>query len=245
MDYLNQLHNASLPTVHVWKISLPNSVDTIDETQQLILDESEQQRASKFYFEKDRAAYIQSHIAMRRILSLYLKIEPNQIKYELSPMGKPRCPSDLNPSQITFNLSHTKGMALVAIASKLEVGVDLERLDRKCRFNDVAQRFFAPKENDFLSKVGSKEYAQTFFQLWTLKEAYLKATGDGISNSLSQVEFAIRSHEGFQTIKLQQDPQAHEHWCSHTISIPPDYIAGVVLNARELSLERFVFNSSE
>ncbi|MSP41303.1 MAG: hypothetical protein EXR70_22680 [Deltaproteobacteria bacterium] len=115
-------------TVHVWAVRLDDASVDLDDGREL-LSPDEQERAARFHFEQHRRRYLTAHIALHRILSRYLPIEPAQLYFELGSNGKPKLPAALAPRGIEFNLSHSNEMALLAICADREV---VSMAERKC-----------------------------------------------------------------------------------------------------------------
>lgn len=150
-----------------------------------LLDESEAARASRFVFDSDRRAYIAAHALLRARLSARANsIAPADWRFGVTPHGKPFL---LSPPQagVDVSLSHTRGMAAVAIAAGLHVGVDVESVLRPRDALRVAERFFAPQEAALVREQSDLVLqSEVFFALWTLKEAVVKADGRGLARGL-------------------------------------------------------------
>jgi len=140
-----------------------------------LLEPFEQTQTARFKFEIHRTRYMNSHTALREIFMQYLGENPHMLATE---KGKPYL-KDF--PEVQFNLSHAENAALVAITLNDPVGVDIEFIKKKSDYLGIAERFFAPEEFNFLTANPTPE---TFHQLWTRKEAYLKCLGTGITNGL-------------------------------------------------------------
>lgn len=159
-----------------------------------ILSEEEKQRANRFHFEKDQRSFIIYHACKRLILSSYLQKEPQEIMFSVHEKGKPFLKNDL----LTFNLSHTKSAAIIAVSHGREIGVDIEEIRNSADYLNIAKRFFHPEEYHQLINIQDvQKQRRTFFTLWTAKEALLKAKGDGITAGLNHfcVQFNL-NHPG-------------------------------------------------
>jgi len=158
--------------VHVWLIHTPV---------QDFLDVDEQVRAEKFISPLHRQRFKDAHNGLREILAKYVHQSPKEIIFTKTNSGKPLLK---HFPELHFNLSHSEDIALCAI-SKNPVGIDVEYLDKKINFLDIAQRFFNNTEYDILKAITDKEKLNlAFFKLWTQKEAYLKSQGKGVSAGL-------------------------------------------------------------
>lgn len=149
-----------------------------------LLDEAETARAARFVFESDRRAYVAAHALLRASLSGRAKgIAPAAWRFRATPHGKPFLLSPL--TGLDVSLSHTRGMAAVAIASGGDVGVDVESFLKPRDALRVAERFFAPEEAAIVrAQSDPQSQSEVFFAIWTLKEAVLKADGRGLAGGL-------------------------------------------------------------
>ena len=144
---------------------------------------------ARFRFDKHRHTYLVSHALLRGALSQIVDITPDQWEFRVNAFGKP-CIANPSPSyDIRFNLSHTTGMAVLAVAMNRELGVDVEHLGRLETNTDIAERFFAPEEVAELLAQPQDTQSMRFMQYWTLKESYIKAIGMGLSCPLDSFAF--------------------------------------------------------
>jgi 4'-phosphopantetheinyl transferase len=164
-----------------------------------LLSEDERARRDRFVFPEDRRDYTLAHALVRRMVGAAEGVAPAALKFEANARGKP---SRVTPagerSDLQFNLSHTRGLVACAIARGADVGVDVERIDRDIDDGEIARRFFSPAERRDLDACDPPERSRRFIDLWTLKEAYLKATGAGLSDSLAAFSFAFPSESGLE-----------------------------------------------
>ena len=149
-----------------------------------LLDETEAARATRFAFEDDRRAYVAAHALLRARLSERARgIAPAQWRFGATPHGKPFVHAPA--ARFNISLSHTRGMAAVAIVSGRDVGVDVESFLRPRDALKVAERFFAPEEAALVRReLDPLARSEVFFAIWTLKEAVLKADGSGLAGGL-------------------------------------------------------------
>ena len=162
---------------HVWKTPLASSNGTVEELRG-ILSPAELERAGRFVFEKDQARFVSCRAGLRLLLSRYTGVLPEQIVFRYEPQGKPAL---ANIAGWQFNVSHSRDMAAIAISRHDAVGIDLELIDAAFPRTQVAPDVLAPDEIRDLAALPAEEQAAYFFQLWTLKEALLKAVGCGLS----------------------------------------------------------------
>jgi len=158
--------------VHTWCVRLDAPRD-VSAGLYATLSPDERNRSARFRFDRVRQRFVIAHGALRDLLGHYVGSRHNEF-------GKPELGPDfgLRPR---FNLSHSAELALIAIAADVEVGVDVERVRMGMHYDEIARRFFSAEEVDELSRVPGQLHAKAFLRCWTLKEAYMKARGEGFS----------------------------------------------------------------
>jgi len=179
---LPQSSKISLSTgeIHIWQVEL----DVEDKPCQPLwgmLDGLEQQRALRFRDEEIQKKYIWCHGLRRILLSRYLDLEPQEIRYFIGPFGKPHL--DL-PSELHFNMSHTDTLAIFAITSFQSIGIDVERLLSIEEIESLECWFLSKEEKLQLASLPHMERLEAFYTYWVSKEAYLKMLGLGLDDRL-------------------------------------------------------------
>ncbi len=162
--------------VHLWRFSL-DSADSLE----YLLNEEELRRASRLRVPGKARDFVVARARLRQILAGYLELDPVSLRFDYGPSGKPALEGSLADS-LAFNLSHSGGWGLCAVTRGFEVGVDIERLDRKVNYEQLATGFFSECERDYLQGVSSHRRRRQFFRIWTRKEAWLKGKGGGFSD---------------------------------------------------------------
>ena len=225
--------------VHIWQADLGLSSDQIQQFSQL-LSADEWQRAQRFHFDRDREYFIAGRGILRTILSRYLTMEPSQIEFCYGHHGKPSLADACGKPSLRFNLSHSAGLALYGITRDRQVGVDIEQV-RPVEAEQLAQRFFSAREYTVINSLPSQQQQTAFFQLWTCKEAALKATGEGIAG-LDQVEVSLGIEKPTQLIRLNGDQLSIDNWSIQQL-IPADgYIASLAVEGKDLKIWRYRFS---
>jgi 4'-phosphopantetheinyl transferase len=170
---------------------LPDEWDSsLSDSYRTLLTSEETERYSRFVFEKDRRQFLLTRALERDVLSRYLGVEPSELKFTRNEFGKPVISHPFG-SPITYSLSHTKGLSVCAVGSGGDVGVDVESLQRANNHAGIAKRFFATSEADFLESLDENQKPIEFLRLWTLKEAFVKARGLGLSIPLNSFEIEM------------------------------------------------------
>jgi 4'-phosphopantetheinyl transferase len=148
------------------------------------LDDGERARAARFVGAQDRIDFIAAHALARALLAAFGGRKAAEWRFAEGLHGKPRIDAALGCDDLRFNISHTRGLVACAVTRGHEIGVDVEAWDRLRSGRDIAARFFTPDEVALIRAAPLAEEAITFFRLWTLKEAVMKATGLGFRLAL-------------------------------------------------------------
>jgi 4'-phosphopantetheinyl transferase len=174
--------------VHIWFRDTVPATPEMVEAARATLSAEERVRADRFIFAKDRHEYTLAHDLLRRCLSMYRHVEPSAWEFETAPDGKPFLPGDRS---LAFNLSHTRGLVACAIGTGMPVGVDAEGATRVSDAGAIAERYFSLSEVASLGRRRDAAHKLRFLELWTLKEAFIKAVGVGLSQPLDSMSFAL------------------------------------------------------
>jgi 4'-phosphopantetheinyl transferase len=159
--------------IHIWHADL----SLINHFDHSILQESELKNTSALHFEEDKRYALLSWVLRRQILGHYLNKDPGRIIFDASPQEKPFLDHD---TQLSFNLSHSGNQFIMAIAHDRHLGIDVEQIKTDRPVLAIAKRFFSESEYLFLESTLPKEQVNTFYQLWALKEALVKAASSGV-----------------------------------------------------------------
>jgi len=179
--------------VHIWFRGTGSATAAAVEAARVSLSADERQRADRFYFAEDRRDYTLAHDALRRCLSAYRPVEPGAWEFQADAAGKPFLRSDTG---LSFNLSHTRQLVACAIAPGTPVGIDVERAARLVDAGAIAGRYFSPFEVASLSHYRDDAHRLRFLELWTLKEAFVKAVGVGLTMPLDAMSFVLDEEDG-------------------------------------------------
>jgi 4'-phosphopantetheinyl transferase len=157
-----------------------------------VLSDDERAQYRRFHFPRDARDYAAAHALLRRTLSRYDDRAPQRWRFDKTPSGKPFL-TDTGDFRASFSLSHTRGMVACAVTADADVGVDVESVDRDVDAAAIAARFFAPAEAAHLLQFDEETRRDRFFDLWTLKEALVKALGTGMATALNRLAFTVGS----------------------------------------------------
>jgi 4'-phosphopantetheinyl transferase len=163
-----------------------------------LLSVDERTRHARFAFARDRRDFAAAHALLRRRLSMHANVRPDAWTFELAPEGKPFLSSAHVGVDLAFNLSHTCGLVACAIGRGADIGLDVESIDRVVNGRDIVARYFSPGEVEGLDACDAAERPARFIELWTLKEAYVKAIGRGLRYPLDRFGFAFDDARGIR-----------------------------------------------
>jgi 4'-phosphopantetheinyl transferase len=176
-----------------------------------LLDTNERTQQQRFHFEKDRHRYLVTRALTRSVLSRYAPVTPENWRFRKLEHGRPQI---INPEAIglTFNITHTTGLIVLAVMSGGELGIDAENIVERTAPLDVAPRYFSSNETSALRALPPEAQNERFFHYWTLKESYIKARSQGLSLPLDRFSF---QWPDAQSIAIEFDPRladAPENW---------------------------------
>jgi 4'-phosphopantetheinyl transferase len=178
---------------HVWLVN----PDTVTDPERLaacqaLLSTEETGRQSRFHFAEDRHRYLVSHALVRRVLSRYWPIPPQQWRFLPGNRGRPEIANPDVPA-LRFNLTHTRELAACIVSLGDDCGIDAEYLTVRHNHEGIAKRMFSAAEQTRLRMTGEDARLEHFYASWTLREAYVKARGIGMSFPVHKLQFSITS----------------------------------------------------
>lgn len=153
------------------------------------LSAEERERHGRFRFESDRDIYLVAHVLVRRMLARIAGVAPDSFAFVAGEHGRPEISAPEPAKALRFNLSHTHGLVACAVTRARDIGVDVEYVERKVEVMNVANHVFSTVEVAGLAALSGEAQRERFFELWTLKEAYIKAIGKGLSAPLRAITF--------------------------------------------------------
>lgn len=218
-------------SVHLWWEELDVSEDRLRKLSAL-LSGKEQERAGRFVYSVHRRRFVAARAMLRLLLGSYLEIPPGDVAIASDEQGKPYLENQDTKRPLCFNLSHSRGVALFGLAVNRRIGVDVEHIDERRDPGRIARRFFTAREAGKLSAASGSDRLELFFRYWTIKEAYLKATGEGISR-LESVEGCLDEKGGCRILdKAASDGQK---WTVRRLWLRDGYAAAVVFEGKDVT----------
>jgi len=216
--------------VHVWRASLHLPPDE-RESLYRILDPAERERVARLpsLSTRDRTM---ARAILRMILGRYLGLDPTSLKFSYNPSGKPELAAPYDSSGLCFNLSHSHGVAVYAVARRRAVGIDLERVREGVPVERIARRFFSPREIAALEGIAEAARRRAFFTCWTRKEAYVKARGIGLFPSFRRFTVSLAPGEPACLLDVEGDAQEPLRWTFREFVPAPGYVASLAVEGR-------------
>jgi 4'-phosphopantetheinyl transferase len=215
----------SATDVHVWRVCLdPDSRYVSKLFQTLSMDEMH--KADKFHFDKDRNRFVVARGTLRKILGRYLNLTPNRISFSYSRYGKPFL--DAGNDSLRFNVSHSRGLALIAVTSGREIGIDIEFIDDDREVLKTAKNIFSPAVLSKLRSIDPELRVGAFFRGWTRTEAFFKAVGTGFSDPGKQLSEPIMPAESYFSAETIRFKEA-KNWTLVTLPFDPRYASAVAV----------------
>jgi 4'-phosphopantetheinyl transferase len=205
-----------------------------------LLDQEEMTRYRRFHFDEDRYTYLAAHALVRLTLSRYAQCEPAQWRFTAGEKGKPEISPTAGIPPLHFNLSHTKGMVACVVVLGRECGVDVECARQMKDMRGIAEMVFSDIEVCYLNRQTEADWPQQFFKYWTLKEAYIKAIGQGLSAPLKKITFDTSSstiHASYAEESLAQTGWQFDHWqptATHHMSVAVKFDSATAQNANNI-----------
>jgi 4'-phosphopantetheinyl transferase len=177
--------------VDIWLTSLSGIGDHLLCRYQELMSEGEHARWRRFLVEHARLQHLVARALVRTTLSRYFDVPPRSWQFTANRYGRP-CVVEPRPFRsVRFNLSHTSGLVVCAVARARAIGIDVEHIRRQTEFADLAPRVFSPMELASFRRTAPEMQREVFFSFWTLKESYIKARGMGLSLALDGFSFDL------------------------------------------------------
>lgn len=212
----------------------------------LLLSNDEVQRAKRFRFAPHRRRFLVARAMLRTILAHYLRIGAKEVRFEYQQHGKPKIVDSQNPSEVTFNLSHSREMAVLAVALQRQLGVDVEFIKRPLTDpGRLARRFFSEQEKAQFSQVSESQKNEAFFNCWTRKEAFIKAIGEGLTHPLRNFDVSFLPGEQAALLSTRPDASQAQQWSMHAFSAGTEYIGALAVQGPLCQLHCYQWHPEE
>jgi 4'-phosphopantetheinyl transferase len=222
--------------LYIWYLIVRDDIEVTD----LIDDLSgeEQEKARLFKSEPGRARFIVSRYFERAVLAQHTGLRPRDICYSRGPYGKPGLENRIPDRGLSFNLSHSKNLIVIAVTGGPAVGVDAEFGEPGLPFMDIAGAYFHAAELEHLRRLPEGRRDQDFFRIWTSKEAYIKAIGMGLSRPLASFSILVGDQLPDQSTTATLNDETGE-WSIIELSLAPGYYVTAVVQGRPRKVALF------
>ena len=217
-------------SVDLWLASLDVPESSLPRLAAL-LDSEESRRAARFVQLRDQHRFTVARAVLRLLLSRYLFCSPASVRLRTGTFGKPSLVTEGRELPLHFNLSHSHGLAIYAFSLNREVGVDIERLRPDMATEEIAARYFSVRERQELLALPPELRAEGFFNAWTRKESYLKASGNGLQIPLES--FDVTLTPGQAVVLRSHDA---DRWKIYTFAPAENFIAALTIEADDWQL---------
>jgi len=219
--------------VHVWRAASDLMAGRLEDLSQS-LSADERTRAGRFAFRRDRDRFIVRRGLLRAILARYLAVDPARLQFDYGASGKPALA--WQGAGIRFNLSHSAGLVLYAVARGREVGVDVEQIRTAIAQERVPEHFFSPREVAALRALPVDAQPEAFFACWTRKEAYVKARGEGLGLGLDRFEVSLVPGEPAALLHTADDADEASRWSLQAWAPARGYVAALAVEGQACRL---------
>jgi 4'-phosphopantetheinyl transferase len=219
--------------VHVWAWDLDRTPLDSDWN---ILGEEETLRARRFVYPRDRDRYVRAHSAMRTLLGSYVGIAPANIAFSTNAYGKPQVASEEGAEQIQFNLTHSAGVAALAVSRAFELGIDIEQI--RPIESEVAKHHFSPRELLTLGSLPPQQWLPGFYRCWTSKEALLKGEGLGLNLPLDGFDVEVHPQLPPALIAVAPHINISSGWPLAELAPAENFIGTLAIRDRAGTFER-------
>jgi 4'-phosphopantetheinyl transferase len=192
-----------------------------------LLSADERARQARFRFAKDQRRYLITRALVRTVLSRYAAVRPQDWAFSAGAHGRPAISAPSPAPALEFNVSHSADLVMLGVTSGRTLGIDTESV--AARDADIAglDRYFAPEESAALLALPPPERRRRFFELWTLKESYIKARGMGLAIALDAFRFEL---DGRRELTLRMQPglgDSPQRWRLWQLVLRSDYLVGI------------------
>lgn len=221
--------------VHVWQADL-KTLSVYPKEISKTLSPYELDRASKFRFIKDQELFILRHYQLRLILSKYCNCKPHQLVFRYNSYKKPFI-SIPEFKQIKFNMTYSSDLMLVGLCKQKDIGIDIEKVHEIHDLENIAVENFSRQELEFLKSKLNK--TNTFFKIWTSKEAFIKAIGKGIYYPLKSFCIDFNSSGNYEHPINFKHPLESKLWRTAELNTSDGYIASIAIKSDKFNISYF------
>jgi 4'-phosphopantetheinyl transferase len=222
--------------VHVWRARVDGPPHVL-QTLRAVLSPDEHEKADRFHFDIDRRRFGTGRGTLRMLLAQCLGTTPAMLQFATSAFGKPHLAGDFAGAPLQFNVSHSGDIVLIVLALRRALGIDVEHMRPDIEAVGIAERFFSATERRALATLDPTQQRDAFYACWTRKEAYIKATGDGLSLPLDQFDVTLLPGEPAQLVATRPDPAEAGRWTLMGLDVGDGYKAALAVEGAGFRLK--------
>lgn len=194
------------------------------------LSAAELARSGKFKSASRYREYVVTRGLLRQVLARLTGLDITVIEFPDGEHGKPRLDNILDGKTVAFNVSHSHGLALVALTLEGRLGVDLEKIRPEVDWRSLAKQYFSGTEVRALDRYPDDPGLKAFYTCWTRKEAFVKALGAGISYGLDEFDVSIDPDEAYAALTIRRAEEDASRWLVKNIPVPETHVAALALD---------------
>jgi 4'-phosphopantetheinyl transferase len=213
-------------SVHIWWSNLDQPQDVVERSL-MLLNPEELNKFNRFRTCELRNRQIMSRAILRKILSFYLEINASEVKFIFNKFGKPFISSDIALDQIKFNVSHSENIGIFAFSLN-DLGIDIERIKEYIEIDGIKEICFTDFEKRWYEDLKNEFQLEAFYKIWTIKEAFIKAIGEGFSYPTLNIELTNKVGDQIQIKKIYSKEFADTNYKVNTFSCVPGFISSIV-----------------
>ena len=213
--------------VHVWQVNL-KSRNELPKDLQDYLSPNELERAAKFKFSKDREHFLLRHYLLKLILCEYCDCQPHELKFRYNNYNKPfiNIPEF---KELKFNMSSSDDLMMIGLCKQNDIGIDVEKIRETGNLEHIALENFSERELEYLNSKLDKTTA--FFNIWTRKEAFIKAVGKGIYFPLKSFCVDVDPSGSYENMTILKHPVESKRWRTIAIKVSDSHIAALAIKS--------------
>lgn len=217
----------------MWQASLDGRGD------ESVLSPEERARAARTVTATLRSRFVRARTLLRTVLAAYVSVSPRALELRETPDGKPFVVRP--PGSVRFNLTHTGSLWALAVAAGREVGIDVERLERRVDVPSVSRRLFAPSEADCIARLPESERREAFFRCWTTREAIVKACGTGML--VPRISFEV-DPDPSRPLTVRGTDSGPFPWWVRAVPVPPGHVGALAVEGAPELVSSFVLRDT-
>ncbi len=217
--------------IHIWNLDQNDfSLDEVESYCLSWLNDIELARFHRYQFDRSRKQLLLGRFLLRHVLSEYdADIAPANWQFTSNAYGKPEIAAQQQKGGLYFNISHSGSRVVLAVARSPSIGIDIEFAEKNRRVEKIAHRFFSASETACLLALKEDEWLIRFYELWTLKEAYIKACGLGLAIPLKDFSYSFPAENGLAIDFEEERGDAPQNWQLWQVDAGAEYKLSLAL----------------